>query len=496
VNEANERRVSKIDVGGLVNGTSSSMPLIDSTTATSEALPASIANGKRIFFDASDPRMSRDGYMSCASCHLEGDGDGRVWDFKDRGQGFRNTADLRGHGGTAQGRVHWTGNFNEIQDFELDIRGALAPGGFRTGLGGTGFIVDGVNGGRPWPALGVPNQGRSRELDDLAAYISSLDGAPPSPFRAPDGQLTRDAALGKASFESPGQNCVSCHTPILFTDSPLGVPHDVGTDGSFDTPTLKGIWGTAPYLHDGRARTLEAVFDRLNAPDGTPHASVRSLSPRMRAELVAYLRQIDDRETDATHLWMLEGDATDSVGANHGSIAGIAFRSGRFGQAGYFDGSDHVGLGTLNFGHAFTITCWAWIDATASGPQTLVANTIDSAAQSGFRLQVNTVDTTDGKVYFHTVNGNTNSASTASAAVARSGWYSIAVTRNGSVCQIFVNGANRTVDSSVHPSFSVNQGTRLGSTTNAAQRLVGRLDQVRVFGRILSAHEIEMLASE
>ena len=64
--------------------------------------------GKQIFYDAHDRRMNRDGYLSCASCHLDGDSDGRVWDFSDQGEGFRNTIALTGHGGTRQGFVHWS----------------------------------------------------------------------------------------------------------------------------------------------------------------------------------------------------------------------------------------------------------------------------------------------------------------------------------------------------------------------------------------------------
>ena len=71
--------------------------------------------------------------MSCATCHLDGGHDGRVWDFTGRGEGLRNTATLHGRGGTAHGNVHWTANFDEIQDFENDMRGAF---------GGSGFLSD------------------------------------------------------------------------------------------------------------------------------------------------------------------------------------------------------------------------------------------------------------------------------------------------------------------------------------------------------------------
>jgi len=48
--------------------------------------------------------------------------DGRVYDFSDVGEGLRNTADMRGRGDMEDGLVHWTANFDEIQDFEHALR--------------------------------------------------------------------------------------------------------------------------------------------------------------------------------------------------------------------------------------------------------------------------------------------------------------------------------------------------------------------------------------
>ncbi len=60
--------------------------------------------------------------MSCASCHNDGGGDGRVWDLTGMGEGLRNTVSLRGKGGMAHGFLHWSANFDEVQDFEGQIR--------------------------------------------------------------------------------------------------------------------------------------------------------------------------------------------------------------------------------------------------------------------------------------------------------------------------------------------------------------------------------------
>ncbi|HEY8942981.1 MAG TPA: PKD domain-containing protein, partial [Polyangiaceae bacterium] len=59
-----------------------------------EKLPADVLTGKKIFHFSEDDRMSLEKYMSCGACHFEGIDDGRVYDFSDRGEGFRNTFSL------------------------------------------------------------------------------------------------------------------------------------------------------------------------------------------------------------------------------------------------------------------------------------------------------------------------------------------------------------------------------------------------------------------
>jgi cytochrome c peroxidase len=277
---------------------------------TGESLPTNIANGKRLFYRSREPRHSRGNYIACASCHADGGGhDGRTWDFTNRGEGLRNTHDLRGRGGMAHGPVHWSGNFNEIQDFENDIVRFF---------GGTGLAQDGRP---PNPPLGAPNAGRSEDLDDLAAYVSSLNEPTKSPFRNADGALTAAAQRGKMLFLGPKLQCASCHAPPRFTDSVITpdpanyVRHDVGTltlasgsrlggplDG-LDTPSLLGLWYSAPYLHDGSAATLLDVLTTRNPNDR--HGVTSMLSSNQLADLVAYLLALDGSSVD---------EATDSDG--------------------------------------------------------------------------------------------------------------------------------------------------------------------------------------
>jgi len=273
-------------------------PLARIGTVDREPLSPQLLLGKQIYYNAADKRMGHAGYWSCASCHFGGFSDGRVWDFTDRGEGLRNTKSLLGiRGAEGEGRVHWSGNMDEIQDFERDIRESFD---------GIGFMPDAEYEARKGPtgifdSLGKPSAGVSAELDALAAYITSFDKVGKSPFRNPDGSFTKDAREGRKIFERAG--CLECHSGPDFTDSSANVLHDVGTIlptsgkrlGStligIDTPTLKGLWQTAPYLHDGRAATLDEMFTKYTKD----RMGVTSdLTKTELDQLVRYLLELDD----------------------------------------------------------------------------------------------------------------------------------------------------------------------------------------------------------
>lgn len=253
------RSVSVLELGDLFVSGETSIGESEIDTVATEAMSPEVLLGKQIFYHAGDPRMSAEGYMSCATCHLDGGHDGRVWDFTGRGEGFRNTTSLRGRSGIGHGNVHWSGNFDEIQDFENDIRNAF---------GGTGFLTTEQFSLTSDP-LGSPKSGLNPDLDALAAYVASLgdESIPRSPHRAADGSPTEEALEGAQLFEA--MNCSSCHSGETMQD---GLLHNVGTlrttSGQrlgadlpgIDTPSLRGLWNGAPYLHDGSAATLEEVF--------------------------------------------------------------------------------------------------------------------------------------------------------------------------------------------------------------------------------------------
>ncbi len=490
------RSVSAYNVANIVNGTSSAATLLGVVDAvTTEKLSATVLLGKQIFYNAADERMSAEGYMSCASCHLDGGSDGRVWDFTDRGEGLRKTIGLDGRRGMSHGRVHWTGNFDEIQDFELDIR---------NGFAGTGFITNGV----PNASLGAANAGRSTELDALAAYVASLNRFNRSPFRNADGTLTADGVAGKAIFAQ--LNCASCHAGADFTDSTGNVLRDVGTIKAssgqrlgaaltgFDTPTLKGLWDKAPYLHDGSATNLIDVITTQNPSN--QHGVTSGLTTTQRNQLVAYLQQIDDLEVGGmTHLWPFQNNVNDVVGTNNGTNNNVIYVSGKVGQAAGFYGTNFVGVGGLNFGSNFTIASWVWIDPAATNMQTIMANSVGGSASDGFRLFVNTYNTSDGAVNFETGNGTTgNGAKSTTAKVMPGAWNFVAVTANrtAGTAAIYVNGTNYTADGSITTNFNITNALYIGQMgVTGGARMRGLLDEVAIFNRSLSTNEMSVLMS-
>jgi len=255
-------------------------------TAT-EVLSASILNGKKLFHTATG-RMSTDSRISCAGCHPEGEHDGVNWDFSQFGDGKRNTQNLPGVLGTQP--LHTIGDRDEVQDFEANIQVLH----FGQGL------ADGPDN----PSVGTPNAGRTQDLDDLAAYVNSIELRPDSPYRIPaDQSLTTAASNGKTLFEDPVVGCRFCHPAPLFTDNLL---HDVGTYLSIDTsgfqgyltPTLRNVFDTDPYLHAGHANTLDDVLTLRNP--NNEHGKTSQLTTGQKSELVAYIRSIVSGKEDTT----------------------------------------------------------------------------------------------------------------------------------------------------------------------------------------------------
>jgi YVTN family beta-propeller protein len=259
-------------------------PAIDRLPA--DPMPENLRLGQRLFYTANSAvyPITRNFWVACASCHLEGGTDAVTWRFAD---GPRDTPSNAG-GPINTGFLFRLATRNDVVQYDKTIR--VEQGG----------SFDRTNAAQ-LPLL--------RALADFVNYAIPL---PPNPHRSPDGTLSDAQKRGQATFND---RCASCHPGAWLTDSGAGNPtldetsaialHDVGTcviggpfvdkpaaeevtgqmlpHGAcdFDTPTLRGIFATAPYFHDGSAATLNDVVDRL--PFSAP------LSAAERSDLVDYL---------------------------------------------------------------------------------------------------------------------------------------------------------------------------------------------------------------
>jgi cytochrome c peroxidase len=283
--------------------------------------------GKLLF---SDPQLSRDGTVSCATCHRAENA-------------FAEPARVsRGVGGR-------TGERNAMPLFNLAWKSA--------------FFWDGRAATLREQAL-VPIQ-EHREMDlplaELAprlaasasyrrAFAAAFDSAEVTPERVGlaleqflltlvAGTSKFDRALRGAGAFSPdeqrgfelfmtefdprtgqrGADCFHCHGGPLFTDHQFhhnGLPiadgdlgreavtHAAADRGKFATPSLRNLARTAPYMHDGRFATLEEVVAHYSGPlEHTPTldpnlakhpAGGLQLPAADQAALVAFLRTLSE----------------------------------------------------------------------------------------------------------------------------------------------------------------------------------------------------------
>ncbi|APR85628.1 Surface antigen [Minicystis rosea] len=209
-----------------------------------------LERGRRLFHSTRDARISQG--RACASCHPEGRDDGLLWTSPD---GARQTPMLAGRlANTAP-----FGWFGEAPTVREHLKKTF------TRLGGTGF----------------DNPAAARDLEALIAYATSL---PPPPVSPPsDLEAT---ARGRKVFSA---YCNDCHKEG-GTD---GLTHDVGTgvagerQSAFDTPSLRGVRGSAPYFHDGRHATLADLLAQKNQ-----RMFVGTLSESEQHDLLRYLETL------------------------------------------------------------------------------------------------------------------------------------------------------------------------------------------------------------
>ena len=228
-------------------------------TVTSDALEHSVSVGRKMFFDATDTRISASATVSCGSCHPDGRTDGRTWQFT---FGPRNTPQLGGDIlDTAP--FHWPGDVATVA--------ALNEMTVKPFMGGKGLD----------PA----------DFEFVAAFIGTIRQAPAAAAArlAP----TDEEALGKIVFESDETGCVACHSGAHFTDNGS---YDVASRAderdirAFQTPVLHGLQRSAPYFHDGKYATLEDLVE--GAVRGDTMGTGSHLNDIEARALVAFLKTL------------------------------------------------------------------------------------------------------------------------------------------------------------------------------------------------------------
>jgi YVTN family beta-propeller protein len=247
-------------------------------TVTNIPLSPLLLNGKRLFHSSNDSRVSLNQWISCNTCHFEGEHDGRTWSFGFAGK--RNTTSLLGMIETYP--LRWSGEWDESSDSEFANRKENFGGGLVAQMNCSLSPPDCVN--QP------PNQGHSYDLDSLAAFIDALP-IPLSPTHAHGEPLNAAEQRGRALFNNPTLGCVTCHPAPLYTDKQK---HDVGTAGPdekigpvYDTPSLRVLYDSAPYFHDGRVATLYAA---ITYPSARSEHDLRNvLTEAQRQDLIAFL---------------------------------------------------------------------------------------------------------------------------------------------------------------------------------------------------------------
>ncbi|MFK5889127.1 MAG: hypothetical protein QM486_00170 [Flavobacteriaceae bacterium] len=227
--------------------------------------------GRRLFNNAGHTFQNQ---YACYTCHPDNHEDGLEYNFAAMGRNIVNVISLREIADTPP--YKWSGTNQSI------------------------YKQDGM---RFSKFLTRTESFNYEDLDALVAYIKTGIKLPPNLLYNKDGKLTESQLSGKEIFNRSVDNlgkfipekgrCITCHPSPYYTNLKL---EDVGTlsktDDSilFDTPSLNNIYASAPYLHDGRAKTLEEIWTLYGGDDR--HGRVNDLSKIELNDLVNYLKSL------------------------------------------------------------------------------------------------------------------------------------------------------------------------------------------------------------
>ena len=232
--DINNHNISKISIGG------------------NEKLNE-IRKGDLYYHDAS---LCFQHWLSCVTCHTEVRSDALNWDLLNDGMG------------------------NPKQSKSM-LFAHFTPPTMITGVRKTAELC--VRKGIQYIQFTRRPEQDAKAIDE---YMKSLQ-----PVRSPylvGGKMNESQERGEMLFEEA--KCSHCHTGDYLTDMKS---HNVDSgldeykDFAFDTPTLKEVWRTAPYLYDGRARTIFEMLKKYNTQN--KHGVTSKLSDDDLRDLEAYV---------------------------------------------------------------------------------------------------------------------------------------------------------------------------------------------------------------
>jgi cytochrome c peroxidase len=224
------------------------------------AEPSLARRGEALFYDA---RLSHNQWFSCHTCHVDGHTCHLNFDTlnDDSFGNAKLTPTLRGVAHT--GPWTWHG-------WQKDLGAAVEKSLTETMYG-------------PKPS--------AEQVKAMVAFLGTL-GHPPNPNVGPGGAAGEATRRGRALFEGKAK-CARCHHGENYT-SESNYDVKLEPDGSpylrWNPPSLRGLFDRGPFLHDGRARTLEEVLDPEH--HGPEKLGGQALTPAELQDLVAFLKSL------------------------------------------------------------------------------------------------------------------------------------------------------------------------------------------------------------
>jgi len=196
--------------------------------------------------------------------------------------------------------------------------------------------------------------------------------------------------------------------------------------------------------------------------------------------------------------WRLDGDANDSVGNNDGTVYGNSvWTTGQVNGALYFDGvGDYVDCGndsSLNLTNNFSIAAWFNLDNT--GPVLLICKGNVPAYESGGAYSILCIPS-NGIFAFYVRGSSNTDYGYATTSVPLSEWTHIVGTFSDGNIIVYKNGSFAANGSLGAPTINItDEPLAIGGEGDGGMAFSGRIDDVRIYDRVLDEAEAEELTN-